>query len=416
MEEKNGLLEQEAEAVIDEAAVSAVSEPVVEAAEEKEEKQVEIVGVGFRTAGKTYYFSPKGHQLTLGTPVIVETARGVEMGKITIANRMVSEREIVSPLREIIRPATVADISRYEENQRLEVRAAEICKQKIRHHKLEMDLVSVEYTFDNSKLLFYFTAENRVDFLELVKDLASVFKTRIELRQIGIRDEAKLMGGFGVCGRPFCCSSFLSDFVQVSIKMAKEQNFSLNSAKISGACGRLMCCLRYEHDVYEEAIKVTPTVGSYVSTANGLGTVVETRPLAGTIKVKLDEKAEAPKLYAVRDIKVLRSKGKGGLQPDDDIEALLAEEQARVAEEPVLSEEKAAHLEKTDEAREGRRKNQQRPPRKKDRPAGGVQQQNGDRPPKNKNKNDRRPQRPRRDGGKRDGNAERKKESGSGEE
>ncbi len=301
----------------------------------EEQKTVEIVGVGFRSAGKTYYFSPKSFRLKVGDPVIVETARGVEMGKITIANRMVAESEIVPPLREIIRPANESDLTRHEENRRLEQRAAEICRQKIEAHKLEMDLVSVEYTFDNSKLLFYFTAENRVDFRELVKDLASVFKTRIELRQIGIRDEAKMMGGFGVCGRPFCCSTFLSDFVQVSIKMAKEQNFSLNSAKISGACGRLMCCLRYEHDVYEEAVAKTPSSGSYVSTPNGLGTVVETRPLAAMVSVKLDDKAEPPRLYAVSDIKVLRSKGKIGLQPDpapDSSEAAaIAEEAAPLA-------------------------------------------------------------------------------------
>ena len=380
----------------------------------KESAPVEIVGVGFRTAGKTYYFSPKSFKLAVGTPVIVETARGVEMGKITIANRMVSSSEIVSPLREIIRPATAADISRHEENRRLEERAAEICKQKIRSHKLDMDLVSVEYTFDNSKLLFYFTAENRVDFRELVKDLASVFKTRIELRQIGIRDEAKLMGGFGVCGRPFCCSSFLSDFVQVSIKMAKEQNFSLNSAKISGACGRLMCCLRYEHDVYEEAIKQTPSVGSYVSTANGLGVVTETRPLAGTVKVRLDEKTEAPRLYAVGDIKVLRSKGKSGLQPEEGAQALLEEMPSSVGEnttvEAAVSQEKS---DKNRQRRDGGRPQKSRQNHKKEGKEGAMgaasdgenRQRNNQ---QHKNKNDRRP-RPRRDG-KRDGYADKKSE------
>ena len=310
-------------------------------------KEVEIVGVGFRTAGKTYYFSPKKASLQVGTPVIVETARGVEMGKITIANRMVPETEIVPPLREIIRAATPADVARYEENRRLEEHAAEVCREKIRAHKLEMDLVSVEYTFDNSKLLFYFTAENRVDFRELVKDLASVFKTRIELRQIGIRDEAKLMGGFGTCGRPFCCSTFLSDFVQVSIKMAKEQNFSLNSTKISGACGRLMCCLRYEHDTYEDAIKKTPSVGSYVSTPNGLGTVVEARPLTETIKVKLDEKTDAPRLYKVADIRVLRSKGKSGLQPSEDADPEATETATEAAPSPTPAPQLAEQEEKS---------------------------------------------------------------------
>ena len=313
-------------------------ETIPQSTEKKAEETVEIVGVGFRTAGKTYYFSPRGLSLQIGNPVIVETARGVEMGRITIANRHILKSEIVSPLKDIMRLATQSDVARYEENRRLEEQAAEICRKKIQAHKLEMDLVSVEYTFDNSKLLFYFTAENRVDFRELVKDLASVFKTRIELRQIGIRDEAKLMGGFGTCGRPFCCSTFLADFVQVSIKMAKEQNFSLNSNKISGACGRLMCCLRYEHDTYEEAIKKTPSVGSYVSTPNGLGTVVEARPLAETIKVKLDEKSDAPKLYEVSDVRVLRSKGKSGLQPSEENEDFIAEAESQVAEPNTAKE------------------------------------------------------------------------------
>ena len=343
MNENNTPITEETEGVI---APEETPAPVTE----EEPKLVEIVGVGFRSAGKTYYFSPKTFKLKVGDPVIVETARGVEMGKITIANRMVSESEIVPPLRQIIRPANESDITRHEENRRLEQRAAEICRQKIENHKLEMDLVSVEYTFDNSKLLFYFTAENRVDFRELVKDLASVFKTRIELRQIGIRDEAKMMGGFGVCGRPFCCSTFLSDFVQVSIKMAKEQNFSLNSAKISGACGRLMCCLRYEHDVYEEAVAKTPSSGSYVSTPNGLGTVVETRPLAGMVSVKLEDKAEAPRLYAVADIKVLRSKGKTGLQPDATPDAAAEE---APAEKPAAPESQPAEEKQNEPKAEG---------------------------------------------------------------
>lgn len=344
-EEQNNTIAHPAEAellqkgnTVQDTITEETSTTATESADDKAEENdapIEIVGVGFRTAGKSYYFSPRGYQLERGTSVIVETARGVEMGKVTIPNKMVPKSEVVSPLRDIIRPATPADISRNEENRRLEIRAAEICKQKIQSHKLNMNLVSVEYTFDNSKLLFYFTAESRVDFRELVKDLAGVFKTRIELRQIGIRDEAKLMGGFGVCGRPFCCSSFLSDFVQVSIKMAKEQNFSLNSAKISGACGRLMCCLRYEHDVYEEAIKNTPSTGSVVSTPNGLGTVIESRPLLSTVKVRLDEKPENAKLFAVKDIKVIRSRGKSGLQPEECAEELLKETAQETSTAPV---------------------------------------------------------------------------------
>jgi len=202
--------------------------------------------------------------------------------------------------------ATKEDLIKNEKNRKAEEDAAVICKQKIAEHGLEMSLVGVEYTFDNSKLIFYFTCESRVDFRELVKDLASTFRTRIELRQIGIRDEAKMMGGLGVCGRKFCCAGFLSDFVQVSIKMAKEQNFSLNSAKVSGACGRLMCCLRYEHETYEEAIRNTPPQGSVVSTKDGTGTVVETKPLAGEIKVKFsDNEKEVIRLYKCDDVKVI---------------------------------------------------------------------------------------------------------------
>ena len=274
------------------------------------EAAVTVVGVCFRSSTKTYYFDPKDLLLSTKDFVIVETARGLEFGKVTMGNRAVSPTQIVSPLKSVVRRATEEDIRHNDENRISEEKARKIGEEKIAKHKLEMKLVDVEYTFDNQKLLFYFTADGRVDFRELVKDLASVFRTRIELRQIGIRDEAKMMGGLGVCGRPFCCSTFLPDFVQVSIKMAKEQNFSLNSAKISGSCGRLMCCLRYEHEVYEEALKTTPPVGSTVSTANGEGVVVEARPLAQAIKVKHFEGNDAPKLYAASDVTVL-SQGKG---------------------------------------------------------------------------------------------------------
>lgn len=336
-----------------------------------EPAKVEIVGVSFRGTGKTYYFAPGNITAAVGDTVIVETARGAEIGRVTIANRMVPESEIVPPLRQLVRLATPADLSRYEENKRLEEQAAKIFREKVAALKLPMNLTSVEYTFDNSKLIFYFTAENRVDFRELVKNLASVFKTRIELRQIGIRDEARMMGGFGVCGRPFCCSSFLPDFVQVSIKMAKEQNFSLNSSKISGACGRLMCCLRYEHDTYEEALRITPSVGSVVSTGNGVGVVVEARPLTGVIKVRLDEKNEAPRLYRVEDIQVIRSKGKGGLQP-----AATADAEERPAAESVTpAPEKAA--EKPQNARRGGGK----PPRRNQPPRNGKPGKKPDRAP-----------------------------------
>ena len=281
----------------------------------------EIVGVNFREAGKIYYFAPGSFKLSLGDKVIVETSRGVEMGTVKVANKTVPSTQIVSPLKKVTRPATERDLEKDAKNHEAELEAALICKKKIANHGLEMSLVAVEYTFDNSKLIFYFTCESRVDFRELVKDLAATFHTRIELRQIGIRDEAKMMGGLAVCGRKYCCSGFLTDFVQVSIKMAKEQNFSLNSAKVSGACGRLMCCLRYEHEVYEEAIKRTPSVGSIVSTSDGEGTVTEIRPLASEVRVKLhDNDKDAPKIYKCHDIKVIRYGKKPPQGQDDEAE------------------------------------------------------------------------------------------------
>ncbi len=286
-----------------------------------ENATVEIIGVRFKSNGKPYFFDPKGKSFEVKQHVIVETARGLEIGEVCQKNTNVPAKKIVLPLREVVRLANDEDLRRSEENRKKEREAMEICRKKIEAHKLDMNLVDVNYTFDNSKLLFYFTADGRVDFRELVKDLASVFRTRIELRQIGIRDEAKMVGGYGICGRPFCCASYLQDFVQVSIKMAKEQNFSLNSAKISGSCGRLMCCLRYEHETYEEEIKKTPPVGSVVKTANGNGTVIETNPLAGLVRVRLDEKQEAPKLYNREDVTVLsRGKGKVRHESSGDID------------------------------------------------------------------------------------------------
>ena len=294
--------------------------------ENKDIELCEIVGVNFREAGKIYYFDPKQAKYSPGDAVIVETARGVEFGTIKLANKMIPKSEIVAPLKPIMRRATKEDHAKNEKNKLAEIDAGEICKKKIAAHKLGMNLTGVEYTFDNSKLIFYFTCESRVDFRELVKDLASTFRTRIELRQIGIRDEAKMMGGLGVCGRKFCCSGFLQDFVQVSIKMAKEQNFSLNSAKVSGACGRLMCCLRYEHETYEEAIKKTPSVGSIVSTKDGQGVVIETRPLASEIKVKLtDKEKETQKLFKCDEVKVISRKN-APVSKDDDSDELPPDE------------------------------------------------------------------------------------------
>jgi cell fate regulator YaaT (PSP1 superfamily) len=269
----------------------------------------EIIGVRFKEAGKVYFFDPRNFKVSETDCVIVETARGMEFGFVAAANHMVASTAIVSPLRPVIRIASRDDIDRYTQNKQLEKDAFPICQEKIREHGLNMKLIEAEYTFDNSKLIFYYSAESRVDFRELAKDLASIFRTRIELRQIGTRDEAKMIGGLGICGRPFCCSSFLQDFMQISIKMAKEQNLSLNSSKISGTCGKLMCCLRYEHETYEEEIRRTPPVDSVVKTADGIGTVCETSPLTGFIKVKFQEKGnETVKAYHRDDVTKIKDK------------------------------------------------------------------------------------------------------------
>ena len=285
-----------------------------EATEEEPVPTVEVVGVRFNKTGKVYYFDPNGITARRGDAVIVETARGLEFGEAWQPNHTVSESEIVPPLRPVIRLADEKDVAHNADNRKREDEAFRICLDKIRVHGLDMKLVEAQYTFDNSKLLFYFTSAGRVDFRELVKDLASVFRTRIELRQIGIRDEAKLMGGLGICGRPLCCASFLSDFSQVSIKMAKEQNLSLNSAKISGTCGRLMCCLNYEYPVYCEATRHTPPVGSTVATPDGNGTVTESNPLAGTVKVTLFNAPAGtlPQYYRSADVRQLHD---GKTQP-----------------------------------------------------------------------------------------------------
>ena len=273
------------------------------------EPRVEVVGIRFKASGKTYYFEPNGNSLKCGMHAIVETARGLEYGEVSIANTFVKESETVPPLRPVIRKATDADKKHHLENKEKEENAFRICNEKIIAHELDMKLIDAQYTFDNTKLLFYFTSSGRVDFRDLVKDLAAIFRTRIELRQIGIRDEAKMVGGLGLCGRPLCCSLFLTDFGQVSIKMAKEQNLSLNSSKISGICGRLMCCLRYEHDTYEYEIKRTPPVDSLVRTVDGVGTVTEINPLAATIKVKLTASPDTPpKSYKRDEVTLLQKK------------------------------------------------------------------------------------------------------------
>ena len=261
---------------------------------------VKVVGVKFKTAGKVYYFDPDDLQVEIGTNVIVETARGMEFGTVNMGEKEVHPSEIVSPLKKIIRIADEKDYKKHKENEEKKERAIKLCQEKVDKHKLEMKLIDVEYTFDNSKIIFYFTADGRVDFRELVKDLAGVFKMRIELRQIGVRDEAKMVGGIGTCGRSLCCHSWLSEFEPVSIKMAKVQNLSLNPTKISGICGRLMCCLKYENDVYCELKKGMPDTGEKIKTPDGMAVVVETNILEGNVKTRL----------------ILEDSGKDKSQPD----------------------------------------------------------------------------------------------------
>lgn len=266
-----------------------------------------VIGVRFKNVGKMYYFNPGDARPKKGDHAIVETARGVECGEVTMECREVSDDNIVQPLKKVIRIATKEDLARVEDNHRREKSAFEICCKKIAAHKLEMKLVDVEYTFDNSKILFYFTADGRVDFRELVKDLAGVFRTRIELRQIGVRDESKMLGGIGICGRPFCCSTFLGGFQPVSIKMAKEQGLSLNPVKISGACGRLMCCLKYEQEAYQDLLRSTPKVNAVVITPDGKGTVIDQNILTGMLTIQLDKAPDAaPKTFHMKDVKVVR--------------------------------------------------------------------------------------------------------------
>lgn len=278
---------------------------------------VTVIGVRFRNAGKIYYFDGAGKQIKKDHHVIVETARGIEYGSVVIGPRLVEESELVLPLKRVIRVSNEDDDAKNRENKEKEIKAFKICVEKIAKHGLEMKLVDVEYTFDNNKVLFYFTAEGRIDFRELVKDLASVFKTRIELRQIGVRDETKMCGGIGVCGQSLCCSSFLTEFQPVSIKMAKEQNISLNPNKISGVCGRLMCCLKYEEHTYEELNKRLPAMGDVVHTPDGQGEVIHVNVIRQLVKVRVHKKdKDETELhdYDVADLKIVKKKRccKGG--------------------------------------------------------------------------------------------------------
>lgn len=294
---------------------------------------IEIIGVRFKNGGKVYYFSPGSWKVKSGDLVITETARGTECGEVAIANKQIPKEQVTAPLKQILRVATREDRRTLEQNRKKEERAFQVCQQKIAYRNLKMNLVDVECTFDNSKLLFYFTADNRVDFRELVKDLAAVFRTRIELRQIGVRDEAKMIGGLGICGRPFCCAQFMDEFLPVSIKMAKTQNLSLNPTKISGTCGRLMCCLKYEQDAYEDAIKRLPKNDSFVLTPDGTGNVSDVNVLKETVNVRLDDRTDGPRCYHNCEVCVLRN-GKGSRdgiavpdkRPERYVEPLAEEE------------------------------------------------------------------------------------------
>ena len=271
------------------------------------EQDVEVVDIQFRPGQKIYYFDPDGKTFQPGDHVIIDTARGAEYGTCAGANHRIAQKDVVAPLRKVLRKATAQDERVAADNRAKEKRAYDICVEKIAEHGLDMQLVSAEVAFDGSKILFYFTADERVDFRELVKNLASIFHTRIELRQIGVRDKAKMVGGLGICGRPFCCASFLDDFQPVSIKMAKTQNLSLNPTKISGTCGRLMCCLKYEQDAYEDLIRTSPKMESFVDTPEGRGTVVEIDLLRQRVKVRMEDSPETVSVFANADIAVLRS-------------------------------------------------------------------------------------------------------------
>lgn len=276
---------------------------------------INVVGVRFKKAGKIYYFDPMDLDINKGNYVVVETARGVEFGECVIGIKSINESEIVAPLKSVLRIATEEDIQKHFTNKDKEKDAFDICLNKIAEHGLTMKLIDVEYTFDNNKVIFYFTADGRVDFRELVKDLATIFKTRIELRQIGVRDEAKMLGGLGPCGRPMCCSTFLGDFASVSIKMAKEQNLSLNPTKISGICGRLMCCLNYEQSTYEDIRKRLPKIGSIVKTEEGTGEVVYNNTVKESVRVKVKRgEEEVIQDFKIEDVTLI----KGGYEDSID--------------------------------------------------------------------------------------------------
>ena len=279
-----------------------------------------IIGVRFKSKGKIYFFNPRGLKISKGDKVVVETMQGEEIAEVLIPNRIVEDEKVIKPLKQVVRIANYKDLKRQEECRKIEKEAFGFCNKKIKEHKLEMTLTEVECKFDNSKILFYFTADGRIDFRELVKDLAAVYKTRIELRQIGVRDEVKRIGGNGVCGRELCCCSFLNNFESVSIKMAKEQNISLNPSKISGNCGRLMCCLKYESEVYEEKLKRLPNIGAIVKTGDGEGEVDGVEVLKEKLKVKFkteDGEGYTYKKYDAKDVKIIKDEAKERIDEEE---------------------------------------------------------------------------------------------------
>ncbi len=270
----------------------------------------EVISIRFKSGGKDYFFDPDGNKVKIGDKVIVEMQRGKELATVSEDNHLVPEDKIVQPLRKMVRFANQKDFARLEENRKKEAEAFQVCEKKIAEHNLDMKLTKVEYSFDASQIVFFFTADGRVDFRELVKDLAAEFHTRIELRQIGVRDEAKMLGGIGICGQPYCCKQFLNDFEAVSIKMAKEQGLSLNPTKVSGSCGRLMCCLKYEQDAYEHLASFTPRVGAIVKTRDGKATVIDSNLISGNLIVKLTDTESMPFKVHRDDVKLLSYKGK----------------------------------------------------------------------------------------------------------
>ena len=360
-----------------------------------QEETVEVVDIQFRPGQKIYFFDPAGGRFSVGDHVIMDTARGAEFGICTGGNHTISVKDVVAPLRKILRKATEQDEKINAENRSRERRAFEICMQKIQHHGLDMQLVSAECAFDGSKILFYFTADERVDFRELVKDLAGVFHTRIELRQIGVRDKAKMVGGLGICGRPFCCASFLDDFQPVSIKMAKTQNLSLNPTKISGTCGRLMCCLKYEQDTYESLIRSSPKVESFVDTPEGRGTVVETEILRQRVKVQMENNPDTVNVFSNEDIAVLRNgkakkndppipadlapisgSGKRPPKPKEENSPILEPIRFRYSTEAIVEESAPAPQQETEQRPPRQRRRRGSRPETKEAPEQGEAKQN----------------------------------------